>query len=347
MTMSKKTLTNSKSNAALRQALMRVKPEYFSWSQEEQEHYGLNIPDNDDFRIRQSLYKTLFDIEAPTQEALDSLSHDFGDDEDFLFNNAILPLYGIGEDNFFLNEYLDGTLLDFKTLHDYCYDDHLFQEEVRQKDFPDKYKPSPYQGRLYCRWARLTIDGAFYYALLWSQTEYLMNSVDDISHDKIKKLIPYEFVEGSDHGKREGKGTILNMKRDASGLEDQLEELQDRYHKYTEKRYIELSDDFDKKAPQTIYMINESQENDPHINFIFSDKTALEDIRFKCFMRDCQRIVGNNDALLQMERDEKKAAVEYLEQQYHDIMKNFDSKITKFRKKRKIIVADGAFDNLT
>ncbi|MFQ5730166.1 MAG: hypothetical protein ACE5GN_07385, partial [Waddliaceae bacterium] len=90
----------------------------------------------------------------------------------------------------------------------------------------------------------------------------------------------------------------------------------------------------------------ESTEEEPHINFVFSDKTALKSIRFRFFMRDCQNIAGNNAELARMVEEEKKAAVEYLEQQYHDIMKNFDPKIVKLRKKRKVIIADGALQGL-
>jgi hypothetical protein len=45
--------------AALRRSLMRVKPEYFSWPIEEQESYRVAIPEDDWFRIRQTVLQTL------------------------------------------------------------------------------------------------------------------------------------------------------------------------------------------------------------------------------------------------------------------------------------------------
>ncbi len=324
---------------------MRVKPEYFSWSKEEQEQYGVNLPDRERFLIEQALYKALFDLAAPTEAALEMVSEKFSHEEYLQFNSTILPLYGIGENDFYLNEWMSKTLLDFETLHDYCYDDHLFQEEAKEKDFDD-YKPRPYRGGIYGTWARLNIDGVFYYSNLWSVADYLMSVIDDICSAKINELIPYDFVPGKNHGKREGKGSVYNMEHDAGGLEGQLEELQGCSYEYIGKRHADLADDFDQKASKTSYIIEESTEDEPHINFVFSDKTALKSIRFKSFMRDCKNIAGNNAELARRVEEEKKAAVEYLEQQYHEIMKNFDPKVVKLRKKRKVILADGALNGL-
>lgn len=344
--MDNKIKSRSNREAALRRALMRVKPEYFSWTKEEQDQYGVKLPDRDCFRIKQVLYNALFDIDVTREEALEIVSNDFSNEEYLLFNSTILPLYGIGENDFFLNESMSKTLLDFETLHDYCYDDHLFQEEAKEKDFTD-YKARPYRGRIYGSWARLNINGAFYYSSLWSLADYLINAIDDVCSDKIKELIPYEFVAGKNHGKREGTGTLFNLERDAGGLESQLEELQDRYHEYTGKRYTKLSDILDEEASKTSYILEESTEYEPQINFVFSDKTALKSIRFKFFMRDCQNIAGDKAELARMLEEEKKAAVEYLEKQYNDIMKNFDPKVVKLRKKRKVIICDGALQDLS
>ncbi|MFQ5561468.1 MAG: hypothetical protein ACE5FU_12920, partial [Nitrospinota bacterium] len=175
--MDKKIFSNSNQEAALRRALMRVKPEYFSWSKEKQEQYGVKLPDRDYFRIKQVLYKTLFDIDVATEEELEIAEDHFSNEESLQFNSTILPLQGIGENDFFLNEYMSKTLLDFETLHDYCYEDHLFQEGEKEKDFDD-YKPMPYRGRIYGSWARLNIGGAFYYANLWSVADYLISAID-------------------------------------------------------------------------------------------------------------------------------------------------------------------------
>ena len=80
------------------------------------------------------MLKALFGIQAKTDEALSEISDQFGDEEHLVFNRALLPAAGVGEDFFFLNEYLDEgkTLLDFDTLYEYDYDDHCFQEQARK-----------------------------------------------------------------------------------------------------------------------------------------------------------------------------------------------------------------------
>ncbi|MGB5338120.1 MAG: hypothetical protein WBO06_03385 [Gammaproteobacteria bacterium] len=126
-------------NAVLRQAVIRVKPDYFALSEAEREHYRLQLNVEDDFRIRQFALKELFGIAVNTTEEMDSILDTFDDGQYLLLNRALLPLQGIGEDNFFLNEVLptDVTLLDFNTVGDYARDDHQFQEQARKQEDPD------------------------------------------------------------------------------------------------------------------------------------------------------------------------------------------------------------------
>jgi hypothetical protein len=53
-------------NAVLRQAVIRVKPDYFALSEAEREHYRLQLNVEDDFRIRQIVLKELFGIAVNT-----------------------------------------------------------------------------------------------------------------------------------------------------------------------------------------------------------------------------------------------------------------------------------------
>lgn len=73
---------------ALRQALMRVNPEYFAWSLEAQERYRVGMPEQDAFRLRQALLKALFGLHAQTEDDLAKISDQFGDEEHLVFNRA-------------------------------------------------------------------------------------------------------------------------------------------------------------------------------------------------------------------------------------------------------------------
>ena len=82
------------------------------------------------------------------------------------------------------------------------------------------------------------------------------------------------------------------------------------------------------------------------MNFVFSDKTALQAVRFRHFMRDCQAIAADTRELNILAKRERQAMLSYLEQSYQDILENFDPTLVKFRKKRKILLADSALKDL-
>lgn len=332
---------------ALRRALMRVNPEYFAWPLEAQERYRVSMPEHDAFRLRQELLKALFGIQAKTEEDLAEISNRFGDKEHLLFNRALLPAAGVGEDSFFLNEYLgeSKTLLDFDTLYEYDYDDHCYQEQARKDQTPE-YLVKPYRGALYYTWARLFIDGAFHYASLCMAAGYVYSHLDKFGREKISTLIPHRYVKAKDHGKREGKGTIFSQRLEADGREAQAEELQRRCWGYLSQRFDALRTEFDGQSRKAVYMEDLSRHNDPHMTFIFSDKTALQAVRFRHFMRDCRAFVADRAELNVVINRERQALNARLEFTCRDIFAHFDPKVAPFRKKRKIIIADGALNDV-
>src|ERR1700722_16899880 len=116
--MNTQTPLTQEQEAALRRAIMRVQPGYFHWPREVQEKYRTSLPEEDSFRIRQTVLRSLFQLRAKTKDDMDAVWHELDDARKLLFNSAMLPLMGIGADCFWLNEYLCGkTLLDFDTLY--------------------------------------------------------------------------------------------------------------------------------------------------------------------------------------------------------------------------------------
>jgi len=333
--------------AVLRRAMIRVKPDYFSLSAEAQEHYRVNIPKEDWFYIQRSVLNGLFHIQVNTPEQLSAALDSFDDAQYLLFNSVLLPVMGIGEDSFFLNEPLGSNtaLIDFNTLHDYDFDDHGFQEQARKEAQPS-YVEKPYRGCLNQTWARLNIDGAFHYAILSMQANYVCSLIDEQGFVKIQELIPYDYVDGKDHGKREGDGMVYDKQVAAGGREAELEELQDRFYGYVRERHEALLNNCDDRAQRKVYLIDRSQEYDPCIHFVFSDKSALQAVRFQHFMQDCRSIVGDHRELDVLVEQECRAALHFLEQSHQDILENFDPTVVKFRRKRKIILADGVLDDL-
>lgn len=333
--------------AAVRRAIISVVPDYFAWPAEIQERYRATMPDDDRLRIRQALLKVLFDIKTTDHEDLEAALDCFNDEQYLLLNSAMLQLTGIGDDYLFLNESMaeNTSLLDFGTVYDYDYADHLFQESMRQKDDP-AYIAKPYKGTLYYRWARLQINGVFHYANLCILAGYLYSKLEEFGFDKINEMIPHEYVDGKNHGKREGKGSIFDLRVDAGGLETQLDELKDRYYNYLFSRCEAILDDFDAKAPKRVYLVDVSTESEPHIDIIFTDKTSLQAVCFRQFMKDCQAIKGDSGELTELIEKECQEALDFLEKSHQDIITNFDPKVVKLRKKRKIIISDAASKDL-
>jgi len=243
---------------------MRVQPDYFTLPEAERENYRLQLNTADDFRIRQAILKALFGIAVNTAEELDAMLDTIDDSQHLTLNSTLLPLQGIGENNFFMNEYLPGdvTLLDFNTVGDYARDDHRFQEQARTQEDPD-YKICAYRGDIQRCWARLMIDGAFHYADISSLAGYLTDVLDETGFDRIDELIPCQYVEGPDHGKRDDHGLVYDKQLDANGLEGQLQELRDRYYTYIRERYEALLDRFNSSPATNVYMRDRSRDNEP------------------------------------------------------------------------------------
>jgi hypothetical protein len=301
----------------------------------------------DDFRIRQTILKESFGIAVNTTEELDSVLDTFDDSQHLLLNSTLLPLQGIGEDNFFLNEYLstDVTLLDFNTVGDYARDDHRFQEQARKQEDPE-YKARPYRGDIYRCWARLTIDDTFHYGDISSLAGYLTDILDELGFNRIDELIPCQYINGPDHGKREDTGYVYDKRLDADGLEGQLQALRDRYYAYMRERYEALLDRFDTSPTTCVYMRDRTRDNEPQMDFVFSDATAVDAVRFRHFISDCRRIAGDPAEVDNLIEQEKHLALDFLVNTYKDIMDNFDPTVVKLRRKRKIILANDKLKDL-
>jgi len=341
------TSISSKQEAALRRAIISVVPDYFAWTVDEQERYRANMSDDDNFRIRQIVVNVLFDIKTATRDDLETALDDFDDGQYLLLNSTLLQLTGIGDDLFFLNEYFaeNTSLLDFGTLYDYDYADHVFQETMRQQDDPN-YIAKPYRGSLYFRWARLQINGVFHYANLCVLAGYVHSKLEEFGFDKINGLIPHKYVNGKNHGKREGQGSLFDMRIDAGGLEPQLEELKDRYYRYLSMRFESLLDGYHANASKRVYQVDDNQETEPHRDFIFTHISALQAVRFRHFMQDCNAIQGDPVELKALLEQEYQAAVGFLEHAHQDIVANFDPKVVKLRKKMKVIISYAAAKDL-
>lgn len=324
----------------LRRAIIKFVPDYFTWNEKQQEEYRVRLPEKDDFNIRRFLMAEFFGIAVTNEEEMDNAERDFTEAQWSIINGAMLPLQGIGENYFFLNESFarDQSILSFPTLYDYDFADYQFQEEWRKKDIAD-YQGKPYHGSLYSTWARLQIDGAFSYAILSMQAAHINSEVDEFGHDYIEKLIPYEFKPGKNHGKKKGSGYLYDMKVDAGGLEEELKELKHRLWSRLQGMLELHQIEFSRVSRQQVFIINTSRKDEPEHHFIFTDKNILSRIGLKTFMADCRKAEQVDHSILMGGIEKEKELIRlFLDEQHADIMSNFNNKVIKLTKKRRIIL---------
>lgn len=331
--------------AAARKALMAADPRYHAWPADRQERFRATMDEAARSRANAVLLQDVLGISCSADESgriIDGLSiPQLG-----LFNPAMLLTTGVGEDLIFLNESMaeNTSLLEFTTIHDYDYADHLYQEQENRKEFAD-YAGREYFALRFSRWVRLLIAGEFYYGSLYSLAGHLINAVEDKGGERILTLIPHEYVEGRNHGKAETGGSLWDMRVEAGGQEAQLEELKRRWYGYVQQRWLELSQSF-VGAPPAAFLADRTQDDEPHRDFIFNNASALKAVRWKHLLADCERIRADASELAGIKQQEVDRANRWLDDALDDIRRNFDPRVVPLTKRRKIIIAPGAFDGL-
>ncbi len=88
----------------LKKAIIKFVPDYFSWDQKRQEQYRVDTPEEDAFKIRQFLLRELFDISVANDDELEEARRAMNEMQCLKLNATLLPIKGIGEDFFYLNE---------------------------------------------------------------------------------------------------------------------------------------------------------------------------------------------------------------------------------------------------
>ena len=334
----------------LRRALMAAKPEYFGWSDQEQLRYRLDLPDADRERLVAALLRetghrrpaALARLESHGRVALDVQNR---------INELLLPLTGIGEDAFVLNEHLQAgrSILDFETLRNFDADDHAFQQAAR-KEHDNPYVPEPYTGALHGTWARVLIDGRICYLTLSMAAWHLYGSMQEAVDEEIQALVPHRHVRGPEEGKSEGGRGRWDQRVDAGGQEALLDELRHRAWAELDRRRRELGQMFLESRSGASFLDDkpwpEVPPDEQNLLIVFTDPKSLEAVRFTSFMRDCRRIQQPLSELRALEAREAEDVRAFVRAQHEDLIRNFDPKVVPLRKKFKILMHPQALRDL-
>ena len=332
--------------AAARRALISAAPDYFSWDTERRERFHADAGGEAREALDRAMITALTGKKCDDDEAWEETEENLEPAQLYALNWARLLISGIGEDRVFLNESMaEGvTLLNFETVYDYDLDNHRFQQKANAEQFPD-HAPEPYEGGPHWIWARMIIDRRLNYATLTSLAHHVMNEVEEAMYQRIDELIPHRHVDGPNHGKESDGGFLWDMRIDAGGLEGQLDELQHRTYDYIAELYRCLNRR-SHTLKRKIYLLDTEDHGDPMRTFIFAHPETLKRVRWRHFLADCSPMTAAADELRPMIDREAKRMIAYLDEQYADVMEHFDPKVVKFRKKRKVVFASGAVEDL-
>jgi len=327
--------------------LMLVDPLFFSYSEQEKNKRRQHYYEENREEVEVYLYRELFDLEFDAQTEDESLASS----QLHLLNAYTTALTGVGDNAFRLCE-LQGTefnLAKFDSLHDYDLQDYEYQQEATKRDFPKAFVARDYQLYLNHNWVRM-LDGVgnFYYSTLSSLSYYLLDALEELADKIIVTLIPYELVEGDQHGKNVNGGMLWDFKTEANGLEAELDELKSRKRKYLSEAYYRLNKEFDAEISNEVYFEKHGGEIDgPSWDVIVNNANTAKNISFIHFLSDCQTFLQSNEKLDSLKEREGKKLKQFLCDAHRDILENFDPKVVKLEKKMKVVMSPGALDDLT
>ena len=343
-------MSNAKSNpdqAMVKRLLMRIDPLFFTYDKSKQDEERQSYYHQNDNMITEFLFKHVFQIESEKgKENEDKLTKEQLD----LFNAYITSLTGVGENSFVYNEFQakDFDLSEYPTLYDYDLEEFYFQQNARKEHTKGEFIEKPYRLYLNNNWNMFNDEqGCFYYSTQSSLSNYVFQKLSDHASERIEQLIPHDFVEGPNNGKETKGGFLWDFKINAKGLEKQLEELEARYRKYLNELELQMIDTFHEELECAVYFDKSTQDDEePRWDIIIKNAQTAKNISFQRYLKDCEKFLKPNteiDILFQKKRNQLD---EFIDKNYHDVIGNFDPKVSQLRRKMEVIVDPEALEGL-
>lgn len=147
---------------------------------------------------------------------------------------------------------------------------------------------APYRGSFHLTPARVHRNGKNDVVSLSMAARYIYSQLCRRSDSLLRKLIPYHYVPGRNHGRRQGKYRLWDMRLVAGGKEGLVEALQQRSWAYERARLDALLTQWDVESRACVYFIEDLDTPERTRHIVFSDKKALEHVHFRTFLHDCR-----------------------------------------------------------
>jgi len=269
-------------NTIIRRALERYAPDVLKLDSYEQDKWKLqDHPDIDD------------DVCMFVRDHLNLTDNVSTIAQKLAYNKIMLHYTGIGSNYFMLNECDWGSdVLVNETLYEFNTKRHIFREGAVQSN--------NVLTNLFADWARVEIDGNFFYLNVDSIQQWIFWQVDDVVLEWIDTKIPNEYIPGPEHGMDTEHGTRWDMEINAYGRENE----HDIIRRYAYDLTVEIYKNHT-RLDDAVYIFddNMNQEYDPQLQYVFGSIDVLRQIKFTTFVEDCAALRKDPHELFAMKDD--------------------------------------------
>lgn len=305
---------------------MAVEPDFFGWDAHRQDRYRRDTPEAVGQALERRLDAGGGDAKRLDWQRLEAL------------NTLKLPLFGIGEDCFYLNEPGNGWY-DMETVADLSHDHYRADPEREENKLP-------FMGQFFPCWVRYLRRGRLVYATLTAFHHHVSDEIAHLHDDLVDELIPSRFVEGANHGKRTKGGYIWDMRRDAGGLEGQLDELVARTWRIQNALYLRALGDCHVRDSGQVFREVKSDGIEAMTRWIFDGIKAMQGVRLTHFLVDVHARRASRRILTERVAPYLDEAECRLLEAHEDIMRNWNPALSRLKRKRRIVLSDQAASDL-
>lgn len=234
----------------------------------------------------------------------------------FRLSQELLPVDGIGDDSFFLNEYYSDEgpkLSGFATLRAWDEYTHDRQEEYAIEEGQRPNGAEPYEGRLLWDWGRWIEDGRLVYGNLSVAIWHLRAGLDDYAGDLASERYKTEWIEGPEHMEKTGGGYRWDMIETPPG-NGALRFAADHIARVVIGFWAEGP--YKKKLIESGTWVSRARsEENGEINedVVFSGVEAMDRARFRHWLADLAALLSGNDIYASIMAVEKVRIQELME----------------------------------
>ena len=220
------------------------------------------------------------------------------------------------------------------------YDEGEYQLDEHERWLNDRgYVGRPYRGSLLLTEAGPLSAQCSRDVLLSMAAGYIYLRLCDRSSELLKCHIPYRYRRGRFHERREGKYRRWDMRLEANGREALVEEIQRRIWAYEEERLECLLTQWDVGSRSCVYFVEEAGSPRATTHIVFSNKSALERVRFSSLLPDCRAIQQHDRALTEAIEVERSLLARFIAVQCTEAVRSCDPRIVRLPRGYRVLMA--------